>query len=69
MIYSIIFLFVVIYLIEVVFGSCTSVHNSESGFESECDNPSKISNLEFFKIYVPIFAFAISIFLMFYNNI
>ena len=44
----------VAYIIEVVLGSCTSIHHGELGVVGSCDTMKRLSNREFFGRYLPL---------------
>ena len=46
---------VILYVIEVKLGSSIGVHNPEIGFDSQFCNSYKLSNREFFTLFLPAF--------------
>ena len=45
---------VILYTIEVVFGSCSGMHNAEVGFDANCKKFTPLSNKQFFTQLLPI---------------
>lgn len=61
------FLVVIIYyVIEVRLGSSVDVYNSEIGYASSCEEPTTISNKQFFCELLPVFICAIGVEFLFY---
>lgn len=54
MLLTILLILCTLYCLEVVWGSCSGVHNPELGFEPECADPAPISRALFWKELLPI---------------
>jgi len=50
----VILIVLVIFVIEVMLGSCIDVYNAEIGYEAKCDQPTRLSLKHFFTQLLPI---------------
>ncbi len=54
MILAIIVWLVVLFIINVLFGSCIDMYDAEIGYEAKCDHPTRLSVKHFFTEFLPI---------------
>ena len=50
----VILIVLVLFVIEVMLGSCLDVYNAEIGYEAKCDQPSRLSMKDFFTQLLPV---------------
>ncbi|GAB6191388.1 hypothetical protein [Desulfocastanea catecholica] len=50
----VILIILVLFVIEVVLGSCIDVYNAEIGYAAKCDQPTRLSPKHFFTQLLPI---------------